>query len=151
MSASASCRGTRQLSRVANSTAPAPDQLPGLDVALPCDLRQTATLLCLHVLIWKMMMTIPACPGLVCVCAQLCLTLCESVDYSRLGSSIHGILQARMLKWVAIFFSRGIFLTQGSNPSSCVSCTGRQILYHCPYLGSPGYYEDSMNLYVKHA
>ena len=85
-------------------------------MALPCDLRQTATLLCLHVLIWKMMMTVPACPGLACVCAQLCLTLCESVDCSRLG-----ILQARMLKWVAIFFSRGIFLTQGSNPRSCVS------------------------------
>ena len=39
--------------------------------------------------------------------AQLCPTLCDPVDYSPLGSSIHGILQARILEWVAISFSRG--------------------------------------------
>ena len=32
------------------------------------------------------------------------------------GSSVHGILQARILEWVAIPFSRGIFPNQGSNP-----------------------------------
>ena len=47
---------------------------------------------------------------------QSCLTLCDPVDCSPPGSSIHGILQARILEWVAISFSRGIFLTQGSNP-----------------------------------
>ena len=35
---------------------------------------------------------------------------------SLLGSSVRGIFQARILEWVAIFFSRGIFPTQGSNP-----------------------------------
>ena len=39
--------------------------------------------------------------------AQSCLTLCNSMDYSLPGSSIHGILQARILEWVAISFSRG--------------------------------------------
>ena len=39
--------------------------------------------------------------------AQSCLTLCDSVDYSPRGSSVHGILQARVLEWVAIPFSRG--------------------------------------------
>ena len=39
--------------------------------------------------------------------AQSCLTLCEPVDCSLPGSSIHGILQARILEWVAISFSRG--------------------------------------------
>ena len=39
--------------------------------------------------------------------AQLCPTLCDPVDYSLPGSSIHGILQARILEWVAISFSRG--------------------------------------------
>ena len=34
-------------------------------------------------------------------------TLCDPVDYSTPGSSAHGIFQARMLKWVAISFSRG--------------------------------------------
>ena len=48
--------------------------------------------------------------------AQPCLTLCDPVDCSLPGSSIHGILQARILKWVAISFSKGIFLTQRSSP-----------------------------------
>ena len=39
--------------------------------------------------------------------AQLCLTLCDLMDCSLPGSSVHGILQARILEWVAIFFSRG--------------------------------------------
>ena len=39
--------------------------------------------------------------------AQSCLTLCNPVDCSLPGSSIHGIFQARVLEWVAIFFSRG--------------------------------------------
>ena len=36
---------------------------------------------------------------------QSCPTLCDSMDYSPPGSSVHGILQARMLEWVAISFS----------------------------------------------
>ena len=38
---------------------------------------------------------------------QWCLTLHGPMDYSLLGSSVHGILQARILEWVAIPFSRG--------------------------------------------
>ena len=37
---------------------------------------------------------------------QLCVTLCNPMDYSMPGSSVHGILQARILEWVAIPFSR---------------------------------------------
>ena len=47
---------------------------------------------------------------------QLCPTLCDSMDSSPPGSSVHGILQARILEWVAMRSSRGIFPTQGSNP-----------------------------------
>ena len=36
---------------------------------------------------------------------QLCLTLCDPMDCSHPGSSIHGIFQARVLEWVAIAFS----------------------------------------------
>ena len=36
-----------------------------------------------------------------CFIAQSCPTLCDSMDYSSLGSSVHGISQARMLEWVA--------------------------------------------------
>ena len=40
--------------------------------------------------------------------AQSCLTLCDPMDHSPSpGSSVHGISQARILKWVAIPFSRG--------------------------------------------
>ena len=38
---------------------------------------------------------------------QSCLTLCDPMDCSPPGSSVHGILQTRILKWVAILFSRG--------------------------------------------
>ena len=37
---------------------------------------------------------------------QLCLILCDPMDCSLPGSSIHGILEARILEWVAISFSR---------------------------------------------
>ena len=52
-------------------------------------------------------------PSLHCCCchqsevAQSCPTLCDPVDCSPPGSSAHGILQARILEWVAISFSRG--------------------------------------------
>ena len=49
------------------------------------------------------------------------------VDCSPPSSSVHGILQARILEWVTIPFSRGIFLTQGLNPG-LLNC--RQIHYH---------------------
>ena len=38
--------------------------------------------------------------------AQSCSTPCNSMDYSPPGSSVHGILQARIFEWVAISFSR---------------------------------------------
>ena len=38
---------------------------------------------------------------------QSCLPLCDPMDYSLPGSSVHGILQARILEWVAVPFSRG--------------------------------------------
>ena len=61
---------------------------------------------------------------------QSCLTLWDPVDCSPPGSSVHGILQARILEWVAISFSRGIFPIQGSNPG-LLHC--RQMLYRIDY------------------
>ena len=62
---------------------------------------------------------------------QSCQTLCNLMDCSLPGSSIHGNCQARILEWVDIFFSR-----RSSQPSDRThifrtSCIGRQILYHC--------------------
>ena len=44
--------------------------------------------------------------GVEVLVAQLCPTLCDPMDYSPLGSSVNGILQARILEWVAISISR---------------------------------------------
>ena len=45
----------------------------------------------------------------VCACSvvQPCQTLCNPMDYSPPGFSVHGILQARTLDWVALLSSRG--------------------------------------------
>ena len=48
---------------------------------------------------------------LLCICAKLlqsCLTLCDPVDCSLPGFSIHGIIQARILEWVAMPFSKDL-------------------------------------------
>ena len=54
--------------------------------------------------------------------AQSCLTLCDPMDCSTPGSSVHGIFQARILKWVAISSSRGSFRPKDQAHISCVSC-----------------------------
>ena len=54
--------------------------------------------------------------------AQSCLTPCNPKDCSPPGSSVHGILQARILEWITI-----PFLTQGLN-TGLLHC--RKILYH---------------------
>ena len=52
------------------------------------------------------------------LCAKLlqsCPAICDPINHSPPGSSVHGILQARILEWVASAFLQGIFPTQGSN------------------------------------
>ena len=58
---------------------------------------------------------------------QLCPTLCNPMDYSPPGPSVHGILQARILEWVAISSSRGSSRPWNPTHVSCVSSTDRQI------------------------
>ena len=65
--------------------------------------------------------------------AKSCLILCDPMDCSSPGSSVHGILQARILEWVAIAFS-GDLSDKGSNPA-LLHC--RQILYHLRHQGNP--------------
>ena len=83
---------------------------------------------------------------------------CQSLSHVQLfdpmvcsltGSSIHGILQATILEWVAIFFSRGSFWLRNQIHISCISCIGRWILYHCTTrkasttLGSPTFFQNT--------
>ena len=60
--------------------------------------------------------------------AQSCPTLCHPMDCSPLGSSVHGILQAKILEWVPISFSRG---SSQPRDQTRVSCVNRRILHHC--------------------
>ena len=72
-----------------------------------------------------------------CVCvlvAKLCPTLCDPMDCGPPGSPVHGILQARILEWIAIPFPGRIFMTQGSNPD-LLNCLW--ILYHLSHKASP--------------
>ena len=61
---------------------------------------------------------------------QLCPTLCDPMYYSLPGSSVHGILQARILEWVAMPSSTGSSSPRDPICVSCISHIGRQILYH---------------------
>ena len=61
------------------------------------------------------------------VCAQSCPTLSNPTDCSPPGSSVHGILQARILEWAAMPFSRG---SSWPRDLTHISCFGRRILYH---------------------
>ena len=66
--------------------------------------------------------------------SQLCPTLCDPMNCSSPGSSVHGILQARIQDWVAISFSRGssrpIEPVSRHGNWARVSCIGRWILYY---------------------
>ena len=70
----------------------------------------------------------------ICLCAQSCLILCDSTDSSQPGSSIHGIIPARILEWIAISSYR-----ETSRPwdHSCVPWIDRWILYHTEPPGNP--------------
>ena len=61
---------------------------------------------------------------------QSCLTLCDPVDCSPPGSSLHGIFQARILEQVVISYSKGPFQPRDQIHVSCISCIDRQILFH---------------------
>ena len=62
-----------------------------------------------------------------CLVTDLCPTLCDPMDCSPPGFSVHGILvHSRILKWVAISFSKG---SSWLRDWTCISCISRQILY----------------------
>ena len=63
----------------------------------------------------------------VCLVAQSCPTLCDPLDYSLPGFSVHGIFQARILKWIAISSSRG---SSWPRDRICVSCIASRLLTH---------------------
>ena len=89
---------------------------------------------------WMLMLALSCCwslrlhmkeAGLCCAkSSQSCLTLWDIMDFKPAGSSVHGILQARILEWVAMPSSRGSSWPRDKTHVSYVSCIGRWILYH---------------------
>ena len=61
---------------------------------------------------------------------QLCSTLCKLMGCSLPGSSVHGILWARMLEWVAVPSSKRSSQPRNQTYVSYISCIGRWVLYH---------------------
>ena len=79
------------------------------------------------------------------IISQSCLTLCDLMGYT-----VHGILQARILEWVAVPFSRGSSQSrdsiQGSNPG-LPHC--RRILYQLSRQRSPGQVKSACLLHIE--
>ena len=82
---------------------------------------QSVSLFC-----WSYFQNIPRIRVCVCVCVcvyvlvtQSCLTFCNPMDCSPLGSSVHGILQARILEWVD--FSKGSSWSRDWTWVSCIA------------------------------
>ena len=65
------------------------------------------------------------------------LTLCNLMDCSLHGSSVHEVLQARILECIAMLSSKGSSQPRDRTHISYASCIGRQVLYHWHHLGSP--------------
>ena len=72
-----------------------------------------------------------------CLVAQSYPTLCNPMDCRLPGSSVHGILQARILEWIAIPFSRANTRDTSSAPSAGRSCMSQSNLARVPQLLSP--------------
>ena len=82
---------------------------------------------------------------------QSCLTLCDPMDCSLPGSSVHGILQARVLEWVAIPFSRG---SSPPRDQTRVSYLTGRFVYCLSHQGSLGFlnpWHNAFHLVLKNS
>ena len=75
----------------------------------------------IHIYMKKSISSLRRCWALLCLVTQSCPTLCDSMDCSPPGSSVHGILQARILGWVAISCSRGSSWPKDWTQVSCLA------------------------------
>ena len=90
----------------------------------------------------------------VCVCmlshsVKSYPTLCNPMDCSPPGSSVHGISQARILVWVAMISSRGSSWPWDWTHVSCVPCIDRQILYHFATWEAPTHLSFEVSSWEK--
>ena len=85
--------------------------------------------------------------AVLCLVAQLCAILCDPMDCSPPGSSVHGILQARKLEWVTTSCSRGFSWPRDPIRVSWVSCLAG-ILYHWATWEAPTSFLTRDNLHT---
>ena len=86
----------------------------------------------------------------VCMRAQPCPTLCDLINCSLPGASVHGIFQARILEWIAIPSFRGSSRPRDGIHIFWVSCIGRWILYPCAMWEAPiALCNKSVSLWVR--
>ena len=79
---------------------------------------------------WSEISVVPSMYVCVYGCVLSRIQLCDPMVCSPPGSSVRGIFQARILEWVAISYSKGYSQPRDWICISCISCIGRQILYH---------------------
>ena len=72
-----------------------------------------------------------------CIRTQSCLTLCNPMHCTLPGSSVHGILKARILEWDAISSSRESSQPRDQTRVSCNSCIGSECFYYWATWESP--------------
>ena len=87
----------------------------------------------------------PVCMCVFLLVTQSYVTLCDPMDCILPGSSVHEILQARILEWVVIPFSRG---SSWPRDRTCISCIGRWILLPLSHRGSPKIYYLCLNAQI---
>ena len=86
-----------------------------------------------------------------CSVTQACLTLCNPMDCSPPGSSVHGISRGRIMEWVAIAFSRGSNLLCTQQPGILLLKYTNQILLflvHKPLAISPTHLGEKDYLFI---
>ena len=113
------------LSNCCSDSAPIMVAMPSLPMAVEyCHLvPETAgsTILIVFKFPTSEVLILRACKECKVLVTQSCLTLCDPMNYSLLGSFVHGILQARILEWVAIRFSRGSSQPRDWTQFSCIA------------------------------
>ena len=118
-----SARGTFQASILEWVRFPTPGDLPNAEIEPASGVSCIGHRLFTTALCGKLRNCVSVCVCLcVCLCAQSCSTLCNPLDCNTPDSCVHGIFQARMLKWVAISSSRGFSWPRDQIHVSCISC-----------------------------
>ena len=82
--------------------------------------------------------------GFVCLVAQSHLTLCDPVDSSRPGFSVHGLFQARILEWASISYSSGSSWPRDWTHVSCVSCIADRFFTRWAIREAPFGFEEML-------